>query len=331
MKYRIDSDKFAVIAALEDRGFSRTYEDDYDIYWAPVSAVQTFYKKYSKQLFSHFPSFHELTRKDLMVKHLKYYKKINPSLFVNFPVVPLTYLLPHESAILARELQQMIPLIMKPAGRSQGKGIHIVRNIQQYRVFQQEHQQELYIASKYIDNPLLIQNKKFDMRIYVLVTSFRPITAYIYQQAFCRFCSSVYDKENDELTSHLTNVAVNQKFDSGTKLSLENLFIYLRPRLGIEKCLKIQEGIIKCIILTLQAVQPSIGYSNTAFELYGFDILIDDQLQIWLMEVNASPSLNVSSDQDRILKCQLLDDLFKVVLKEQGVGDFMKINFPNMQ
>ena len=46
---------------------------------------------------------------------------------------------------------------------------------------------EPYIISRYIDNPLLIGGKKFDLRLYVLVTSFRPIRSYIYQEGFCRY------------------------------------------------------------------------------------------------------------------------------------------------
>lgn len=55
---------------------------------------------------------------------------------------------------------------------------------------------ETYVISRYVDNPMLIGGKKFDLRLYgtfipilVLVTNYRPIKAYMYDEGFGRFCN----------------------------------------------------------------------------------------------------------------------------------------------
>ena len=55
--------------------------------------------------------------------------------------------------------------------------------------------QELYVVSRYIDNPLLVGGKKFDLRLYVLVTSFKPLKVYVSDHGFARFCNVKYDVE----------------------------------------------------------------------------------------------------------------------------------------
>ena len=61
---------------------------------------------------------------------------------------------------------------------------------------------ESYVVQKYINNPLLIGGKKFDLRIYCLVTSFAPLTVYFYRNGFARFTHHRYD--NQDLTNTCT-------------------------------------------------------------------------------------------------------------------------------
>jgi tubulin polyglutamylase TTLL1 len=42
--------------------------------------------------------------------------------------------------------------------------------------------------------------------------------------------------------------------------------------------------------------------------------MIDENLKPWLIEVNACPSLTTTTDADLMLKMQVIDDMFKVVI-----------------
>jgi len=64
---------------------------------------------------------------------------------------------------------------------------------------------------------------------------------------------------------------------------------------------------------SLLAVQPAIMQDRNCFELYGYDVLLSDDLRPWLLEVNASPALTGTDSEDYRLKFDLIDDVLNVL------------------
>ena len=134
---------------------------------------------------------------------------------------------------------------------------------------------------------------------------------------------------------HLTNVAIQKTapgYDGGAgcKWPLRNFKLYLIGKFGIGPTDQLFNDIEQLCIHSLLAVQKVMINDKHCFEMYGYDILIDDQLKPWLIEVNASPSLTADTPQDYELKFGLLDDVYSVIdvegklggAQEESVGGF---------
>lgn len=152
---------------------------------------------------------------------------------------------------------------------------------------------------------MLIGGKKFDMRIYVLVTSYSPLTVYLYRSGFARFTHYRYEEGKLSQTEiHLTNVAVQKQTENydehlGGKWLLNKMRLFLMSRYGLEKTNACFGKIQELIVRTLEAVQKVMNTDrNHSFELYGFDVLLDSQFQPWLLEINGSPSMTANTPSD---------------------------------
>lgn len=360
LKWKSDFDKYVILVNFEKRQWQKCQDDDWNMYWASVWTVRQIFNPDTGQrlgdyqLLNHFPNHYELTRKDLMVKNIKRYRKElekenNPLAekdergnYLHMDMIPLTYILPGDYSLFVEEFKRSsnTTWIMKPNSKSQGKGIFLVNKISQLKKwsgsskqpFQSLALKENYIISRYIDNPLLIGGKKFDMRIYILVTSYRPLKAFMFRLNFCRFCNEKYSSdmaEIDNMFVHLTNVAI-QKHSSvyndkhGGKWGTKSLLFYLESTRGRAAADKCQEEMRSLIINSLKSVQSVMINDRHCFECYGYDILLDDNLKPWLLEVNASPSLTTSTEKDRVLKSQLLRDIFQIVVPSDWMEESSK-------
>ena len=69
------------------------------------------------------------------------------------------------------------------------------------------------VVCKYIENPLLVDGYKCDVRLYVAVTSYDPLVIYLYEEGLIRFAAVKYDQSAKMLWNpcmHLTNYSVNK-------------------------------------------------------------------------------------------------------------------------
>ncbi|XP_072206057.1 probable tubulin polyglutamylase TTLL9 isoform X2 [Excalfactoria chinensis] len=293
-----------------------------------------------------------LSRKNYLVKNLKRFRKqlereAGKLEAARCDFFPKTFELPSEYHLFVEEFRKKpgTTWIMKPVGRSQGKGIFLFRKLKDIfdwkmdggRTNEQkdETQIETYVVQRYIENPYLIGGRKFDLRVYILVTSYSPLKAWLYRDGFARFSSMRFTLNSiDDHYVHLTNVAVQKTApdydpEKGCKWMIQQLRQYLTAKHGTGLMEVLFADMDNIFIKSLQSVQKVIISDKRCFELYGYDILIDQDLKPWLLEVNASPSLAASSQEDYELKCHLLEDTLHVVDmegrltgKEKRVGGF---------
>lgn len=175
--------------------------------------------------------------------------------------------------------------------------------------------------------PLLIGQKKFDIRLYALVTNFSPLKCFIYRRGFARFTNTRYSSDAQDIYNgfvHLTNVAIQKTADNydertGGKMELQGLKLLLMSKYGTERVDTLFWEIQLIILRALLAVQQVMINDKHCFELYGYDIIIDQELKPWLLEVNASPSLTANTAEDYALKSEMLHGMLDIVDMEAGL------------
>jgi hypothetical protein len=84
---------------------------------------------------------------------------------------------------------------MKPSNLSRGREIHCINNLSKITKNLNETNNNI-VLQKYIENPLIIHKKKFDIRQWVLITSIHPLTIWKWEEPYLRFSAENYDIEN---------------------------------------------------------------------------------------------------------------------------------------
>jgi len=153
------------------------------------------------------------------------------------------------------------------------------------------------LVQRYIERPLMMfGGRKFDIRQWVLVRSISPLRIFLFSECYLRLCSDAYDL--DDLSSrerHISNWQVNRYSRTlpvgGCVASLDDFKVELKRVTGSESFWqeKLWPQVCSIVIKTLKAVQHTLVPRKDSFELYGFDLMVDELMNVWLLEVNLSP------------------------------------------
>lgn len=89
---------------------------------------------------------------------------------------------------------------------------------------------------------------------------------------------------------------------------------------------KIQPLMKHIVIHSLRSCIDQIGSRKNTSEIFGYDFIIDDQMNPWLLEINSSPTMEHSTRITSRLCTQILQDYVKVVVDYAGTKQGRKKN-----
>lgn len=225
---------------------------------------------------------------------------------------PLTFALPRQRTEFDKAVSKRRYWIFKLNFSSCGRDIVIYDSTKPISSVPIDFSEFKGVAQEYIEKPLTLFGKKFDIRLYVLLTSVRPLKIYLHTQGLARFCAKPFSYENLNSASHLTNFTLNKNdpdfvsFADSESEDVRNCkwslrfflsFLHLQKKIDVTKLVDDFERIIITTLITGGTAirichEPRTKYRKLSYELYGFDILIDENLNSHLMEVNVCPSLS---------------------------------------
>ncbi|XP_020858477.1 tubulin monoglutamylase TTLL4 isoform X1 [Phascolarctos cinereus] len=278
------------------------------------------------QKLNHFPGSFQIGRKDRLWRNLsrmqsRFGKK-------EFSFFPQSFILPQDAKLLRKawESSSRQKWIVKPPASARGIGIQVIHK------WSQLPKRRPLLVQRYLHKPYLISGSKFDLRIYVYVTSYDPLRIYLFTDGLVRFASCKYSSSMKSLGNkfiHLTNYSINKKNAEyqantdenscqGHKWALKALWNYLSQK-GINSDAiweKIKDVVVKTIIASepyvTSLLKMYVRRPYSCHELFGFDIMLDENLKPWVLEVNISPSLHSNSPLDISIKGQMIRDLLNL-------------------
>lgn len=277
--------------------FQVTEDDEWTVYSNGDFANQRWPKLLRHQKFNQFPgSQAEAMKKDMFWKNLKtmmlkYGRE-------SFSFVPRTFVLPEELFKFRKYWNKKRNpglWIYKPWNNGRAIGVEVINSMDQLP-------NAKVVVQKYISKPYQINNFKFDIRLYVYVSSLEPLRIYVHDISYARFTTEKYSTESNKLRNkfvHITNLSVNKynpKYQTSRhRWDMADVWRHMAEN-GIDTE-HVEQQIHDLIIKQFISSEPVLtnmmnAHAKSSYscnELYAYDVIIDQQLKPWLLEVNTFP------------------------------------------
>jgi len=223
--------------------------------------------------------------------------------------------------------------IIKPAGNAHGDRIFLSRSKEEIlsHLANQRENSSPWLVQKYCENPMLLGGgggRKFDMRVWVLVNDNFDI--FLYNQGSCRTSCEKFDLGDlRNKYVHLTNHSIQEshpdfgKFEADAEMFFPEFERFLDDSTDFnmrEDIMPQIEQVVKTTLLAAKARMESIDGVDDyrSFMLFGFDMLVDEDGKVWLLEVNGAPAVAKS------LLAPLAEDLISTVIDPYYERDYSR-------
>lgn len=203
-----------------------------------------------------------------------------------------------------------------------------------------------WVVQRYIDRPLLVDGRKFHLRVNVLARGFCEV--FVHREVIAHVACEAYvagDWGNQWV--HITNHGVQRghpTYDPAFNTpTLDQLLVRLTATPGIAdadagssesttatsraptEAPNLFERICALVADTFAAFRDKRKYFlplPNCFELFGFDIMLDDAWRLWLLEINDGPALEAVAMPDACAR--IVEDTARLVVDPwwpPGEGD----------
>ena len=185
------------------------------------------------------------------------------------------------------------------------------------------------MIQKYIEQPLLYNKRKFDIRIWVLFTYLekgKKYEVFIFKEGHLKACSDEFNINSEDLFIHLTNYSVQKLNKNFSKCEIGNEISFADFQKELDKTVnyidfkkEIFPQIIKIISISANSVKGKINLSKrtNCFEIFGYDFILDKNYKPFLLEINTNPGYEESSPLIKALVPRMIDDAMKLTIDKE--------------